>query len=193
MKRASFIFRMILACLPALLQIPSLLAIRIVLDVSKNQAAAIVQNADGSYQMVADSLDTFTNFLSYFWIWGIVLLCLAAAVAIPIVSGLRRGAPCIPVAAMGAAVTAGQAVLAVIFAFVCPGIYDFTLCAFMIVRYFFIDLSIQLPLEFPPQFLLIALGALFGIAALCALVLSVTELALWIIDKNKAKYQATAS
>lgn len=185
MKRVSFIFRMILACLTALLQIPSLLAIRIVLEVSQYKASSIVQNADGSYQMVADSLDTFTNFLSYIWIWGIVLLCLAAAVAIPIVLGIRRGAPCIPVVSLGAAVTAGQAVLAVIFAFVCPGIYDFTLCAFVIVRYFFIDLSIHLPLEFPPQFLLIALSVLFGIAALCALVLSVTELVLWVTRKAR--------
>ncbi len=186
MKRASFIFRMILACLPALLQIPSLLAIRIVLEVSQYQASSIVQNADGSYQMVADSLDTFTNFLSYIWIWGIVLLCLAAAVAIPIVLGIRRGAPCIPVISLGAAITVGQAVLAFIFAFVCPSLYDFTLCAFTIVRYFFADLSMQLPLEFPPQFLLIALSVLFGIAALCALALSIIELILFV-RKKRAK------
>lgn len=188
MKYKSLIPRLILACSLALMQLPSLLAVRIVLDVSKIQASTIVQHADGAYEMVADPLQTLKIFLSYAWIWGVIALCFAAAIAIPIVLGLRRGAPSIPVIALGGTAFAGQAVLAALQALVLPGIYEFELSAFMFVRY---DLSVlykALPdiRLYAGKLLLIALGASAGVCALLALSLTVTESVLWIKEKRKA-------
>ena len=192
MKYKPLIPRTILAGSLALMQLPSLLAVRIVLDVSKNQASSIVQHADGAYEMVADPLQTLKIFLSYAWIWGGIALCLAAAIAIPIVLGLRRGAPSIPVIALGGTAFAGQtvlaALLAALLALVLPGIYEFELSAFMFVRY---DLSIlykALPDDirlYAGKFLLIALGALAFACALLALSLAVTELVLWLTRKAR--------
>ena len=190
MKYNSLIPRLILACALALMQLPSLLAVRIVLDVSKNQASTIVQHADGAYEMVADPLQTLKIFLSYAWIWGVIALCFAAAIAIPIVLGLRRGAPSIPVIALGGTAFAGQAVLSALQALVLPGIYEFELSAFMFVRY---DLSVlykALPDDirlYAGKLLLIALGASAGVCALLALVLTITESVLWIKEKRKAQ------
>ena len=190
MKYKSLIPRLILACALALMQLPSLLAVRIVLNVSKNQASTIVQHADGAYEMVADPLQTLKIFLSYAWIWGVIALCFAAAIAIPIVLGLRRGAPSIPVIALGGTAFAGQAVLAALQALVLPGIYEFELSAFMFVRY---DLSVlykALPDDirlYAGKLLLIALGASAGVCALLALVLTITESVLWIKEKRKAQ------
>ena len=190
MKYKSLIPRLILACALALMQLPSLLAVRIVLNVSKNQASTIVQHADGAYEMVADPLQTLKIFLSYAWIWGVIALCFAAAIAIPIVLGLRRGAPSIPVIALGGTAFAGQAVLSTLQALVLPGIYEFELSAFMFVRY---DLSVlykALPDDirlYAGQLLLIALGASAGVCALLALVLTITESVLWIKEKRKAQ------
>ena len=190
MKYKSLIPRLILACALALMQLPSLLAVRIVLDVSKTQASTIVQHADGAYEMVADPLQTLKIFLSYAWIWGVIALCFAAAIAIPIVLGLRRGAPSIPVIALGGTAFAGQAVLAALQALVLPGIYEFELSAFMFVRY---DLSVlykALPDDirlYAGKLLLIALGASAGVCALLALSLTVTELVLWIKEKRKVQ------
>ena len=190
MKYKSLISRLILACALALMQLPSLLAVRIVLDVSKTQASTIVQHADGAYEMVADPLQTLKIFLSYAWIWGVIALCFAAAIAIPIVLGLRRGAPSIPVIALGGTAFAGQAVLAALQALVLPGIYEFELSAFMFVRY---DLSVlykALPDDirlYAGKLLLIALGASAGVCALLALVLSITESVLWIKEKRKVQ------
>ena len=190
MKYKSLIPRLILACALALMQLPSLLAVRIVLDVSKTQASTIVQHADGAYELVADPLQTLKIFLSYAWIWGVIALCFAAAIAIPIVLGLRRGAPSIPVIALGGTAFAGQAVLAALQALVLPGIYEFELSAFMFVRY---DLSVlykALPDDirlYAGKLLLIALGASAGVCALLALVLSITESVLWIKEKRKAQ------
>ena len=189
MKYKSLIPRLILACALALMQLPSLLAVRIVLNVSKNQASTIVQHADGAYEMVADPLQTLKIFLSHAWIWGVIALCFAAAIAIPIVLGLRRGAPSIPVIALGGTAFAGQTALAALLSFVLPGIYEFELSAFMFVRY---DLSIlykALPdiRLYAGKFLLIALGASAGVCALLALVLTITESVLWIKEKRKAQ------
>ena len=190
MKYNSLIPRLILACALALMQLPSLLAVRIVLNVSKNQASTIVQHADGAYEMVADPLQTLKIFLSYAWIWGVIALCFAAAIAIPIVLGLRRGAPSIPVIALGGTAFAGQAVLSALQALVLPGIYEFELSAFMFVRY---DLSVlykALPDDirlYAGKLLLIALGASAGVCALLALVLTITESVLWIKEKRKAQ------
>lgn len=188
MKYQSLIPRIIVAGALALMQLPSLLAVRIVLNVSKNQASTIVQHADGAYEMVADPLQTLKIFLSYAWIWGVIALCFAAAIAIPIVLGLRRGAPSIPVIALGGTAFAGQAVLAALQALVLPGIYEFELSAFMFVRY---DLSVlykALPDDirlYAGKLLLIALGASAGVCALLALVLTITESVLWIKEKRK--------
>ena len=188
MKYKSLIPRLILAGSLALMQLPSLLAVRIVLDVSKNQASTIVQHADGAYEMVADPLQTLKIFLSYAWIWGVIALCFAAAIAIPIVLGLRRGAPNIPVIALGGTAFAGQAVLAALLALVLPGIYEFEMSAFMFVRY---DLSVlykALPDDlrlYAGKLLLIALGASAGVCALLALSLAVTELVLWLTRKAR--------
>ena len=190
MKYKSLIPRLILACALALMQLPSLLAVRIVLNVSKNQASTIVQHADGAYEMVADPLQTLKIFLSYAWIWGVIALCFAAAIAIPIVLGLRRGAPSIPVIALGGTAFAGQAVLSTLQALVLPGIYEFELSAFMFVRY---DLSVlykALPDDirlYAGKLLLIALGASAGVCALLALSLTITESVLWIKEKRKAQ------
>ncbi len=190
MKYKSLIPRLILAGALALMQLPSLLAVRIVLDVSKTQASTIVQHADGAYEMVADPLQTLKIFLSYAWIWGVIALCFAAAIAIPIVPGLRRGAPSIPVIALGGTAFAGQAVLAALQALVLPGIYEFELSAFMFVRY---DLSVlykALPDDirlYAGKLLLIALGAAAGVCALLALSLTVTESVLWIKEKRKVQ------
>lgn len=190
MKYKSLIPRLILACALALMQLPSLLAVRIVLDVSKTQASTIVQHVDGAYEMVADPLQTLKIFLSYAWIWGVIALCFAAAIAIPIVPGLRRGAPSIPVIALGSTAFAGQTALAALQALVLPGIYEFELSAFMFVRY---DLSVlykALPDDirlYAGKLLLIALGASAGVCALLALSLTVTELVLWIKEKRKAQ------
>ena len=190
MKYKSLIPRLILACALALMQLPSLLAVRIGLDVSKTQASTIVQHADGAYEMVADPLQTLKIFLSYAWIWGVIALCFAAAIAIPIVLGLRRGAPSIPVIALGGTAFAGQAVLASLQALVLPGIYEFELSAFMFVRY---DLSVlykALPDDirlYAGKLLLIALGASAGVCALLALSLTITESMLWIKEKRKAQ------
>jgi hypothetical protein len=189
MKYKSLIPRLILACSLALMQLPSLLAVRIVLDVSKNQASTIVQHADGAYEMVADPLQTLKIFLSYAWIWGVIALCFAAAIAIPIVLGLRRGAPSIPVIALGGTAFAGQTALAALQALVLPSIYEFELSAFMFVRY---DLSVlykALPdiRLYAGKLLLIALGASAGVCALLALSLTVTELVLWIKEKRKVQ------
>jgi hypothetical protein len=189
MKYKSLIPRLILAGSLALMQLPSLLAVRIVLDVSKNQASTIVQHADGAYEMVADPLQTLKIFLSYAWIWGVIALCFAAAIAIPIVLGLRRGAPSIPVIALGGTAFAGQTVLAALQALVLPGIYEFELSAFMFVRY---DLSVlykALPdiRLYAGKLLLIALGASAGVCALLALSLTVTELVLWVKEKRKVQ------
>ena len=188
MKYRSLIPRTILAGSLALMQLPSLLAVRIVLDVSKNQASTIVQHADGAYEMVADPLQTLKIFLSYAWIWGVIALCFAAAIAIPIVLGLRRGAPSIPVIALGGTAFAGQTALAALQALVLPGIYEFELSAFMFVRY---DLSVlykALPDDvrlYAGKGLLILLAILCLAAALLALSLAVTELVLWL--KRKAQ------
>ena len=190
MKYKSLIPRLILAGALALMQRPSLLAVRIVLDVSKTQASTIVQHADGAYEMVADPLQTLKIFLSYAWIWGVIALCFAAAIAIPIVLGLRRGAPSIPVIALGGTAFAGQAVLSALQALVLPGIYEFELSAFMFVRY---DLSVlykALPDDirlYAGKLLLIALGASAGVCALLALSLTITESVLWIKEKRKAQ------
>ena len=190
MKYKSLIPRLILACALALMQLPSLLVVRIVLNVSKNQASTIVQHADGAYEMVADPLQTLKIFLSYAWIWGVIALCFAAAIAIPIVLGLRRGAPSIPVIALGGTAFAGQAVLSALQALVLPGIYEFELSAFMFVRY---DLSVlykALPDDirlYAGKLLLVALGASAGVCALLALVLTITESVLWIKEKRKAQ------
>lgn len=190
MKYKSLIPRLILAGSLALMQLPSLLAVRIVLNVSKNQASTIVQHADGAYEMVADPLQTLKIFISYAWIWGVIALCFAAAIAIPIVLGLRRGAPSIPVIALGGTAFAGQAVLSALQALVLPGIYEFELSAFMFVRY---DLSVlykALPDDirlYAGKLLLIALGASAGVCALLALVLTITESVLWIKEKRKAQ------
>lgn len=190
MKYKSLIPRLILAGSLALMQLPSLLAVRIVLNVSKNQASTIVQHADGAYEMVADPLQTLKIFLSYAWIWGVIALCFAAAIAIPIVLGLRRGAPSIPVIALGGTAFAGQAVLSALQALVLPGIYEFELSAFMFVRY---DLSVlykALPDDirlYAGKLLLVALGASAGVCALLALVLTITESVLWIKEKRKAQ------
>lgn len=188
MKYKSLIPRLILACALALMQLPSLLAVRIVLNVSKNQASTIVQHADGAYEMVADPLQTLKIFLSYAWIWGAIALCFAAAIAIPIVLGLRRGAPSIPVIALGGTAFAGQTALAALQALVLPGIYEFELSAFMFVRY---DLSVlykALPDNIRlGKLLLIALGASAGVCALLALVLTITESVLWIKEKRVAQ------
>ena len=190
MKYKSLIPRLILSCALALMQLPSLLAVRIVLNVSKNQASTIVQHADGAYEMVADPLQTLKIFLSYAWIWGVIALCFAAAIAIPIVLGLRRGAPSIPVIALGGTAFAGQAVLAALQALVLPGIYEFELSAFMFVRY---DLSVlykALPDDirlYAGKLLLIALGASAGVCALLALSLTITESVLWIKEKRKVQ------
>ena len=189
MKYKSLIPRLILAGSLALMQLPSLLAVRIVLNVSKNQASTIVQHADGAYEMVADPLQTLKIFLSYAWIWGVIALCFAAAIAIPIVLGLRRGAPSIPVIALGGTAFAGQTALAALQALVLPGIYEFELSAFMFVRY---DLSVlykALPdiRLYAGKLLLIALGASAGVCALLALVLTITESVLWIKEKRKAQ------
>ena len=190
MKYKSLIPRLILACALALMQLPSLLAVHIVLNVSKNQASTIVQHADGAYEMVADPLQTLKIFLSYAWIWGVIALCFAAAIAIPIVLGLRRGAPSIPVIALGGTAFAGQTALAALHALVLPGIYEFELSAFMFVRY---DLSVlykALPDDirlYAGKLLLIALGASAGVCALLALVLTITESVLWIKEKRKAQ------
>ena len=190
MKYKSLIPRLILAGSLALMQLPSLLAVRIVLDVSKTQASTIVQHADGAYEMVADPLQTLKIFLSYAWIWGVIALCFAAAIVIPIVLGLRRGAPSIPVIALGGTAFAGQAVLSALQALVLPGIYEFELSAFMFMRY---DLSVlykALPDDirlYAGKLLLIALGASAGVCALLALVLTITESVLWIKEKRKAQ------
>jgi hypothetical protein len=190
MKYKSLIPRTILACALALMQLPSLLAVRIVLDVSKNQASTIVQHADGAYEMVADPLQTLKIFLSHAWIWGVIALCFAAAIAIPIVLGLRRGAPSIPVIASGGSAFAGQTALAALQALVLPGIYEFELSAFMFVRY---DLSVlykALPDDirlYAGKLLLIALGASAGVCALLALSLTITESVLWIKEKRKVQ------
>ena len=190
MKYKSLIPRLILACALALMQLPSLLAVRIVLDVSKTQASTIVQHADGAYEMVADPLQTLKIFLSYAWIWGVIALCFAAAIAIPIVLGLRRGAPSLPVIALGGTAFAGQTALAALHALVLPGIYEFELSAFMFVRY---DLSVlykALPDDirlYAGKLLLIALGASVGVCALLALSLTITESVLWIKEKRKAQ------
>ena len=190
MKYKSLIPRTILACALALMQLPSLLAVRIVLNVSKNQASTIVQHADGAYEMVADPLQTLKIFLSYAWIWGVIALCFAAAIAVPIVLGLRRGAPSIPVIALGGTAFAGQAVLSALQALVLPGIYEFELSAFMFVRY---DLSVLYKALsddirlYAGKLLLIALGASAGVCALLALVLTITESVLWIKEKRKAQ------
>ena len=188
MKYRSLIPRTILAGSLALMQLPSLLAVRIVLDVSKNQASTIVQHADGAYEMVADPLQTLKIFLSYAWIWGVIALCFAAAIAIPIVLGLRRGAPSIPVIALGGTAFAGQAVLAALHALVLPGIYEFELSAFMFVRYDLSALYKALPdgiRLYAGKGLLILLAILCLAAALLALAVTVTELVLWL--KRKAK------
>lgn len=193
MKYKSLIPRTILAGALALMQLPSLLAVRIVLDVSKNQASTIVQNADGSYQTVSDSLQTLKFFFSYIWVWGVIALCLAAALAIPIIMGLRRGAPCIAVISVGTGITAAQAVLAALFAFVLPGVYEFELHAFMFIRYDLSALYKCIPdaiALYAGQFLLIALGALFAACALLALSLTVIELALFVCARKKAAIAA---
>ena len=190
MKYKSLIPRLILACALALMQLPSLLAVRIVLDVSKTQASTIVQHADGAYEMVADPLQTLKIFLSYAWIWGVIALCFAAAIAIPIVLGLRRGAPSIPVIALGGTAFAGQAVLSALQALVLPGIYEFELSAFMFVRYNLSVLYKALPDDirlYAGKLLLIALGASAGVCALLALSLTITESVLWIKEKRKAQ------
>ena len=193
MKYKSLIPRTILAGALALMQLPSLLAVRIVLDVSKNQASTIVQNADGSYQMVSDSLQTLKFFFSYVWLWGVIALCLAAALAVLIIMGLRRGAPCIAVMSVGTGITAAQAVLAALFAFVLPDVHEFDLHAFMFMRYDLSALYNRIPdaiALYAGQFLLIALGALFAACALLALSLTVIELALFVCARKKAAVAA---
>ena len=188
MKYKSMIPRMILACLLTLAQLPSLLAVRIVLDVSKTEASSIVQNANGAYEMVADPLQTLKGFVSYAWIWGIVLLCLGAAVAIPIVIGLRRGAPSILAAALGSTTFLGQAALGAILAFVCPGLDAFELQALMFVRYDLSALYKLLPDEsrlYTGKMLLISLGLVCIASSLLALLLTITELVLWAKEKSK--------
>lgn len=189
MKYKSLIPRTILAGALALMQLPSLLSVRIVLNVSKNQASTIVQHADGAYEMVTDPLQTLKIFLSYAWIWGVIALCFAAAIAIPIVLGLRRGAPSIPVIALGGSAFAGQTVLAALQALVLPGIYEFELSAFMFVRYDLSALYKALPdiRLYAGKLLLIALGASAGVCALLALVLTITESVLWIKEKRKVQ------
>lgn len=190
MKYKSLIPRLILAGSLALMQLPSLLAVRIVLDVSKTQASTIVQHADGAYEMIADPLQTLKIFLSYAWIWGVIALCFAAAIAIPIVLGLRRGAPSIPVIALGGTAFAGQAVLAALQALVLPGIYEFELSAFMFVRYDLAVLYKALPDDirlYAGKLLLIAPGASAGVCALLALSLTITESVLWTKEKRKAQ------
>lgn len=190
MKYKSLIPRLILAGALALMQLPSLLAVRIVLDVSKTQASTIVQHADGAYEMIADPLQTLKIFLSYAWIWGVIALCFAAAIAIPIVLGLRRGAPSIPVIALGGTAFAGQTALAALLTLVLPGIYEFELSAFMFVRYDLAVLYKALPDDirlYAGKLLLIALGASAGVCALLALSLTITESVLWIKEKRKAQ------
>ena len=193
MKYKSLIPRTILAGALALMQLPSLLAVRIVLDVSKSQASTIVQHADGAYEMVADPLQTLKIFLSHAWIWGVIALCLAAALVVLIIMGLRRGAPCIAVMSVGTGITAGQAVLAALFAFVLPDVYEFDLHAFMFMRYDLSALYNRIPdaiALYTGQFLLIALGALFAACALLALSLTVIELALFVCARKKAAVAA---
>ena len=186
MKYKSMIPRMILACLLTLAQLPTLLAVRIVLDVSKTEASSIVQNANGAYEMVADPLQTLKGFVSYAWIWGIVLLCLGAAVAIPIVIGLRRGAPSILAAALGGTTFLGQAALSAILAFVCPGLDAFELQALMFVRYDLSALYQLLPDSMQVgKILLISLGFVCIASSLLALLLTITELVLWAKEKSK--------
>lgn len=193
MKRSFLIPRVILAVTLLLAQLPNLVVLRLVRDISKYRASSIVQNADGSYQMVSDPLQTLKFFFSYAWIWGVIALCLAAALAVLILMGLRRGAPCIAVTAIGTGITAGQAVLAALFAFLLPNVYEFELHAFMFIRYELSALYKCIPdtIElYAGQFLLIALGALFAACALLALLLAVTELALFIHGRKKATVAA---
>lgn len=193
MKRSFLIPRIILAVTLLFAQLPSLIVLRLVRDIAKYRASTIVQNADGSYQMVSDSLQTLKFFFSYAWIWGVIALCLAAALAILIIMGLRRGAPCIAVISVGTGITAAQAVLAALFAFVLPDVYEFDLHAFMFMRYDLSALYNRIPDAiglYAGQFLLIALGALFAACALLALSLTVTELALFVCARKKAAIAA---
>ena len=193
MKRSFLIPRVILAVTLLFAQLPSLIVLRLVRDIAKYRASTIVQNADGSYQMVSDSLQTLKFFFSYAWIWGVIALCLAAALAIPIIMGLRRGAPCIAVISVGTGITAAQAVLAALFAFVLPDVHEFDLHAFMFMRYDLSALYNRIPdaiALYAGQFLLIALGALFAACALLALSLAVIELALFVCARKKAAIAA---
>lgn len=193
MKRSFLIPRVILAVTLLFAQLPSLIVLRLVRDIAKYRASTIVQNADGSYQMVSDSLQTLKFFFSYAWIWGVIALCLAAALAIPIIMGLRRGAPCIAVISVGTGITAAQAVLAALFAFVLPDVHEFDLHAFMFMRYDLSALYNRIPdaiALYAGQFLLIALGALFAACALLALSLTVIELALFVCARKKAAIAA---
>ena len=193
MKRSFLIPRIILAVTLLLAQLPSLIVLRLVRDIAKYRASTIVQNADGSYQMVSDSLQTLKFFFSYAWIWGVIALCLAAALAVLIIMGLRRGAPCIAVMSVGTGITAAQAVLAALFAFVLPDVHEFDLHAFMFMRYDLSALYNRIPDAiglYAGQFLLIALGALFAACALLALSLTVTELALFVCARKKAAIAA---
>ena len=193
MKRSFLIPRIILAVTLLFAQLPSLIVLRLVRDIAKYRASTIVQNADGSYQMVSDSLQTLKFFFSYAWIWGVIALCLAAALAVLIIMGLRRGAPCIAVMSVGTGITAAQAVLAALFAFVLPDVHEFDLHAFMFMRYDLSALYNRIPDAiglYAGQFLLIALGALFAACALLALSLTVTELALFVCARKKAAIAA---
>lgn len=193
MKRSFLIPRIILAVTLLFAQLPSLIVLRLVRDIAKYRASTIVQNADGSYQMVSDPLQTIRFFFSYVWIWGVIALCLAAALAVLIIMGLRRGAPCIAVISVGTDITAAQAVLAALFAFVLPDVYEFELYAFMFMRYDLSALYNRIPDAiglYAGQFLLIALGALFAACALLALSLTVTELALFVCARKKAAIAA---
>ena len=193
MKRSFLIPRIILAVTLLLAQLPSLIVLRLVRDIAKYRASTIVQNADGSYQMVSDPLQTIRFFFSYAWIWGVIALCLAAALAVLIIMGLRRGAPCIAVISVGTGITAAQAVLAALFAFVLPDVYEFDLHAFMFMRYDLSALYKCIPdaiALYAGQFLLIALGALFAACALLALSLTVIELALFVCARKKAAIAA---
>ena len=193
MKRSFLIPRVILAVTLLFAQLPSLIVLRLVRDIAKYRASTIVQNADGSYQMVSDSLQTLKFFFSYAWIWGVIALCLAAALAIPIIMGLRRGAPCIAVISVGTGITAAQAVLAALFAFVLPDVHEFDLHEFMFMRYDLSALYNRIPdaiALYAGQFLLIALGALFAACALLALSLAVIELALFVCARKKAAIAA---
>lgn len=174
------------------LQSVTALALWIVFETVKVMGSTFERTPEGGYTMVLDPQKWAIALLDFWWVLGAAVLCVALAIAIPVVLCVRKGNCCKPMAVMSAASMVCHCVLASAFGGgrVDPYPDDARLVLFTAIRSLLTDLSMNPSADQVLSLVSLltwCMGMAFCAGATVALVLTILELILLKLNRPKAK------